>query len=186
MARVASISVLIILLFNFIGYRLVSSWLEEKANDRLEEKLDMKDYDDSQLVSFKIPITNLSYYNNSNQFVRVDGQIEINSVQYKYVKRRIYNDSVELCCIPDQIVMKLHSAKDEFFKLVNDLQNTGENKKSGSHSSSSKNVLSEYYSASDLFGLKRFSIIFSRNSYSYAENLCSTYSRTTEQPPDHC
>src|SRR5580658_5132677 len=81
--RIASILLLAVLFFNWIGYRFVSSYLEDHANARLEAQLDMNDYDESQLISFKVPAEHLAYYNNSKQFDRVDGEIEINGVQYK-------------------------------------------------------------------------------------------------------
>jgi hypothetical protein len=184
--RIASILLLIILLFNFIGYRFVSSYLEEKANAQLEAKLDKNDYDDSQLISLKIPVTHLSYYNNSNQFERIDGQIEIKGVQYKYVKRRIYNDSVELLCIPNQTAMSLQSAKDEFFKLVNDLQHAGQSKKTDPHSSS-KNFSVDNYTLNESFGISNFSSVLSgQKSPDFSVAIASCYSPTAEQPPDVC
>lgn len=186
MKRAASILLLIVLLFNFIGYRLVSFYLENKANQQLEAKLDKNDYDDAQLISLKIPVTHLSYYNNSIQFERVDGQIEVNGVQYKYVKRRIYNDSVELLCIPNQTAMSLRSAKDEFFKMVNDLQQTGQSKKTGSHSSS-KNFSVDNYTLNESFIISNLSSALSeQNKFHFSVAIASCYSPTAEQPPEIC
>ena len=186
MKRIASILLLIVLLFNFIGYRFFSSYLEEKANEQLEAKLDQNDYSDEQLLSLKIPITNLSYYNNSTQFERVDGQIEINGVQYKYVKRRIYNDSVELLCIPNQTAMSLRTAKDDFFKLVNDLQHTGQNKKADSHPSS-KNFSVDNYTLNESLSINSSSIVIpGQNNFSFSASLASCYSPVAEQPPEIC
>jgi len=184
--RVASILLLLVLLFNFIGYRFFSSYLEEKANERLEAKLDQNDYGDEQLLSLKIPVTNLSYYNNSAQFERVDGQVEINGVQYKYVKRRIYNDSVELLCIPNQTAMNLRSAKDDFFKLVNDLQHTGQSKKTDSHASS-KSFSLDSYTLNESFSISNASIALQgQNNFSFSASITSCYSPTAEQPPEFC
>lgn len=118
-------------LFNCFGYRLVISYFEVKADQQLENQLDNENYDESQLVSLKVPVTYLPYYNNSKTFERVDGQIEIHGTLFKYVKRRIYNDSLELLCIPNATAMKFQSTRNEMFRFVNDLQ-TG--KKSDSHS----------------------------------------------------
>jgi len=159
--------------------------MEEKANAQLESKLDKEDYDDAQLVSIKIPITHLSYYNTSNKFERVDGQVEVKGVQYKFVKRRIFNDSVEMLCIPNQTAMSLQSAKDEFFKLVNDLQhNTGQNKKSGSHSS--KNFCVDYYTLNDSFTLSEIYFSNTERKHSNSSDILTRYSATAEQPPENC
>jgi hypothetical protein len=124
------------LLFNWFGYRLFVSYLDNRINTRLEAQLDNSEYNESELICLKVPATHLAYYNNSTTFERVDGQIEINGIAYKYVKRRLYNDSVELLCIPDMAFMHLQSARDDFFKITNDLQNTEQSRKSGTHAES--------------------------------------------------
>jgi len=108
--------------------------MENHQNARLETQLDNDQYNESDLVSLKVPVAHLSYYNNSISFERVDGQIEINGIAYKYVKRRLYNDSIELLCIANPVSMQLKNAKDDFFKIANDLQNTAQNKKNTSNS----------------------------------------------------
>lgn len=113
---------LLIFLFNWFGYRLVIGMLETKANTELEADLDDNRYDESQLITIKVPVRYLPYYTNSTEFQRVDGQIEIGGVQYKYVKRRIYHDSLELRCLPNHTVMNLQTAENEFFRFSNDLQ----------------------------------------------------------------
>src|ERR1700733_6515901 len=121
MKRILSILLLALLLFNWLGYRFLISYMAEKANTQLETQLDENNYDGSQLVSLKIPIKYISYFSSSTTYERVDGQIEINGIQYKYVKRRIYNDSLEVLCIPNHEAMKLKAAQNEFFKFSNDL-----------------------------------------------------------------
>ncbi len=159
--------------------------MEERANAQLESKLDQDDYDDAQLISVKIPITHLSYYNVSDKFERADGQVEIKGIQYKFVKRRIYNDSVEMLCIPNQTAMNLQSAKDEFFKLVNDLQHTGQNKKSDSHSSS-KNFSVDNYTVNESFRLANIAVSISEKRFSYSATVPVRTTATAEQPPENC
>jgi hypothetical protein len=134
--RIASILLLGILLFNWVGFRLLVSFMEKHHDAGIEARLDCNDYNESELITLKVPVTHLSYYNNSSLFERVDGQIEINGIAYKYVKRRLYNDSIELVCIPNPVSIQLKNAKDDFFKIANDLQNTSQNKKGSSHSRS--------------------------------------------------
>ncbi len=181
MKRAASILLLFMLLFNFIGYRIFSNYLEARENALLESQLDRSDYDVSQLISIKVPITGLSYYNNSKQFERIDGGIELNGVEYKYVKLRLYNDSIELLCIPNHAVMVLRSSKEEFFKLANDLQHTGQNKKSNSHVY--KNFSFEKYTLNHLFDLDHmYNHLINRIS-SYSAALSLRYSPVLKLPP---
>lgn len=123
-----------ILFFNWYGYQLLSTYWQGRADRRLEAVLDANGYDGSQLISLKIPVNSLSYYNPSTQFERVDGQIEVGGIQYKYVKRRLYGDSLELLCVPNHTAMKLQTARNDFFRQVNDLQQeNGQGKKADRH-----------------------------------------------------
>ena len=186
MRKLASIILLGILLFNWVGFRFFSAYMEQKANQRLESQLDKDNYDESQLISIKIPASHVSSYVNSSQYQRVDGQIEVNGIEYKYVKIRHFNDSLELLCIPNQQGMKLQGAKDDFFKLVNDLQHTGQNKKGDGHSGASKNLSVDYYLTIDTYKANGMTSLLSQNSFFQAAAIVSIYSLTAEQPPEHC
>lgn len=123
MRSIGTVFFLLVFLFNWFGYRLAIGLLETGSNTMLEAQLDENRYDESQLISFKVPVRYLPYYNNSTEFQRVDGQIEIGGIVYKYVKRRIYNDSLEMLCIPNPTAMQLRTAENEFFRFSNDLAN---------------------------------------------------------------
>ena len=175
-----------ILFFNWYGYQLVSSFLESRADRQLEARLDNNKYDDSQLILIKVASTHLSYYNSSTQFERVDGKIEVGGIEYKYVKRRLYNDSLELLCIPNQTAMGLKSAKNEFFQLVNDLQShNGQDKKSDSHGAS-KNVSASDYDTNQAMttpGAPGFTLLPKALQYEFLI-IASSYVLTAEHPPD--
>jgi hypothetical protein len=108
---------------------------------KLELRLDNDQYDPSRLVHIKVSADRLPYSNSSTNFDRTDGQIDIGSIHYRYVGKRLYNDSVEFLCLPDQETSRLHTARDDFFSLVNDLQNTGHAKTPGSSGKTARNVL---------------------------------------------
>jgi len=175
-----------ILFFNWYGYQLVSSWLEDRADRQMEALLDSESYDESQLITLKVPSTHLSYYNSSTRFERADGQIEIGGVRYKYVARRLYNDSLELRCIPNQTAMSLQSARNDFFKLVNDLQqHGGQGKKSDQHSGASKSLFStDYYTMGDHCLTAVLSFVYLPEAADLAPALVTSYHLIAEQPPD--
>jgi hypothetical protein len=181
--RTLSILLLGLFLFNCFGYKLLISYIENKADQQLEEQLDNNNYDESQLISIKVPVTYLPYYNNSKSFERIDGQIEIHGTPYKYVKRRIYNDSLELLCIPNATAMKLQSTRNEIFKFVNDLQ---PGKKSEPHSRSFKVPTINDYISNDLLQFGDLYSVSSLKSPHYSANIPFTYSLTEEHPPQNC
>lgn len=156
--------------------------MEETASANLEAQLDNNDYDESQLISIKIPVTYLPYYNNSKSYERVDGQIEIEGVKYQYVKRRIYNDSLEMLCIPDHNVMKLLSAKNEFFKFVNDLQHPEQNKNPNSFSS--KNITTDFETAYEQFKIDDY-YFQSSFLFHYIIHITAAHRQLPERPPKY-
>ena len=104
--------------------------MQLKTNENLEALLDNNSYDDSQLMELKIPV-HLPYQNRWTTFERYNGEIEIEGVMYKYVKRKLANDTLYLMCIPNIKKMRLETAKNDFFKIANDLMQNNSSKESG-------------------------------------------------------
>ncbi len=131
--RIASILLLGILLFNWGGYRLLTDYFESKADLQFQAALDLDQYNESDLFSIKVAAS-LPYGSSSEKFDRVNGSIEIKGVIYTYVKRRFYQDSLELICIPNMAKTGIKNARDEFARLANDfVTNNSTSKKAPSH-----------------------------------------------------
>ncbi|MDR3715162.1 MAG: hypothetical protein P4L51_20300 [Puia sp.] len=180
--RVFSVLLLVMFLFNWFGYRLLISFMENETDMQLEEQLDEEKYDPMTLVTIKVPVMYLPYYNNSETFERIDGQIEIQGIPYKYVKRRIFHDSLELLCIPNSAALQLQTAKNEFFKFTNDLK---QEKKPGPRSGSVKVFSIDYYPTENSYGLRAPDDMTSCMSSRYAGIVLSPYSLTAEHPPEY-
>jgi hypothetical protein len=148
MKRAAAILLLIIFLFNWFGYRLLSDYLQHRADTRLESQLDQNQYNEASLIEIRIPL-NMPYQNVSSDFERYDGDIEYNGIHYKYVKRKVANGELVLLCLPNENRMRLQNARDEFFKLVNDLQNAPDKSPVPSHTV--KNPVTEYWQQQNIW-----------------------------------
>jgi hypothetical protein len=181
--RLAAILLLGILCFNWCGYRLLTAYLESRSDKQLEARLDDNQYDESQLLSIKVA-SHLSYSNPSLQFERVDGQIEVGGIMYKYVKRRIFNDSLELLCIPNHAAMNLQTAKNEFFQLVNDLRHNGQDNNSNSHQGNSKSPVSPEYLTIDNITMGGLGFVSLSPALYHGTFLSSTDPAPAGQPPD--
>lgn len=184
MKRLSAILLLGIFSFNLFGYRLVASYLENSENSKLESALDVNNYSDNQLISIKQP-ANLPYYTNSFDFHRIDGEVEIDGVLYKYVKCRIYNDSLEMLCIPNTSKMKIQAAKADFSKMASDVQQSNSKKKSSSDSKSSYKSISDFEAYQNLTGnlnnAGASSVkYFIRNNHF----VNSLFIKSAEQPPE--
>jgi hypothetical protein len=119
-----AILLLLIHVFNVGGYRFVFDKLEKDASVQLIDKLDNEEYSDDQLIEMKVPLP-MPYQTNWASFERYNGEIQIEGVHYNYVKRKVWNDTLILLCIPNHDKMSLNSAKEQFFSLVNDLDQKG-------------------------------------------------------------
>lgn len=170
-----------VFLFNLAGYQLVIGYLQQQEDSRLVTQLDQNEYSNDELISIKTPLT-LPYYTNSEQYERVDGTIEMEGIEYRYVKRRVFNDSLELLCLPNWGKEQLQSAKLEFFKLNNDWKSAQDGKKS---TATAKPVLPEF--CEEINFINCTSVAASRPSYGMlpAPALPSLCIRVQEQPPDH-
>ena len=184
MKRIAAILLLSLLLFNWIGYQLYTAILQDHADKNLVADIDRNNYSDADLISIKVPAVHLSSYVNSKEFQRVDGQIEIAGVQYNYVKRRFAEDSLELLCIPNTSATRIQTAKDEFFKLVNDLQHPGQSKKADQHSSSFKGFNAEYYSNTQSVSIPDLSSVRLKATDHYLLRVPTVHLTPAGQPPD--
>lgn len=131
--KLIPISLIALLIFNWYGYRLLINYLETEATTHLQVKLDNGQYDESTLIQIRVPL-NMPYIADWDHFEKFEGETQINGIHYKYVKRKIEKGELVLLCIPNQQKTTLQTAKQNFFKLVNDLQQPGAKKESKDHS----------------------------------------------------
>lgn len=173
-----------LLLFNWCGYRWVINLVQQNADTRLEAKLDRNEYDESQLIEIKVPV-NLPYQTNWAAFERYDGEIEVNGVHYKYVKRKMEDGQLVLKCIPNQTKQRLESAKDDLFKITNDLQQDNAAKKSGAPATTLvKNVLGDYDNLQQLNIAAQYTTLSEQSYNLYQPNLVADLLHSIpEQPP---
>lgn len=142
--KIAAILLAGIFLFNWYGYRLLTSYLQSRADKYLEAKLDQHDYDHAQLIEMRVPLHMPYQTLLTTGYERVNGEIEIDGIHYKYVMRKIENGELVLLCLPNQARMRLESASNDFFKLVNDLHNPAQNKNQ-QPGAAIKNPVTEYW-----------------------------------------
>lgn len=183
--KITAIFFLIIFAFNWFGYRLMYDFMKTQANKQLEVALDNNHYDESQLIELKVPV-NLPYQTSWSSYQRYDGEIEISGVKYKYVKRKLANDTLYLKCIPNTKEMKLQMAKNDFFKLSNNILPDNNSKKSDNTATSVFKNLQPVFSESS-FGIlisSPFSISQKHWIPAKPGYLVSVILHSPEQPPD--
>ncbi|HYH14183.1 MAG TPA: hypothetical protein VD794_03120 [Flavisolibacter sp.] len=144
MKRLAAILFLNIMLFNLCGYKLIIHFLHNKSDAQLSVLIDNDEFEEEELITIKTRLS-LPYYTNSVTYERVDGVISIDGVYYNYVKRRVFNDSLELLCLPNPAKTVLEKIEVGFSKNVTD--NTSDDK-SNKKLTVIKNTQPEFYEKS--------------------------------------
>jgi len=179
--KITAILLFLLLLFNLCGYKLWFYYKLKKSDKKVEASIDNHQYNDADLITIKISIP-LPYQTNWSSFQRVDGEISFNGKIYKYVKRKVWNSELILLCLPDENKMHLETAKDDFFRLVNDLQ---QNTSKKTHSENIlKNTLSDYDKLHDeqVFYISSVKINYTTSKNIFALTL--KVHNIPEQPPE--
>ena len=151
---------------------------------RLEALFDKQDYNDTDLITIKVPLS-LPYMASQQNFERIDGEITVDGKILKYVKRKMTDEYLILLCLPNHNKMRLESAKDDFFKYANGLVQNNQSKKSNNTKSDVfKNVLSEYClnSSDDTPAFRN--VLQTYRITSALSFLPSPYYKLPEQPPE--
>ena len=159
-------------------------YAQQQSDKKLEASLNKNLYDETDLVTIKVPLS-LPYLNNQTNFERVDGEISFNGKIYKYVKRKIENGSLIIKCLPDYNKMSLKKQKEDFSKDINNVaENSGSKKQDNSKGNSFKNILGEY----DQPHYKYVAVSFQeRLSHSFSDpeaSLSASPHSSPEQPPE--
>ncbi len=172
-------------LFNLFGYRLVVEYFQYKANIQLEASLDNNLYNDFELIEIKLPF-HVPYQSDWSEFQRFDGEIEIGGIIYKYVKRKLANDTLYLKCISNDRKMHLETVKNNYFKATSDFVQNGNNRKTGNSKNLALKILpSEYEILSYLLPTIN-SLDNYQNRWPILDdaNIYSSHRFSSEQPPD--
>lgn len=128
--KVVTILLLGLLLFNFIGYKLLFYALEKSADNKITAAIDKNNYNDADLITLTVPLS-MPYIQDSKDFERKDGEITLNGKVYHYVKQKISQGNLVLLCLPDEQKTQLQNAKSNYCKLTNEFQDNNSSKKSG-------------------------------------------------------
>ena len=176
--KLTAILLLALLVFNSIGYRLVISFIQVKQDAAFIGRLDKGDYKENELIEIKVPL-NLPYQTNWKEFERVDGEINLNNQVYKYVKCKMYNDTMIFLCVHHETKTIFQQKAKDCIGRINDLPGN-ENKKADLF----KQLLNDYdtvYESAD-YSFKNKSSEFNLFSNSLLLNL---FIPSNGKPPEH-
>jgi hypothetical protein len=181
--KLAAILLLLILLFNLFGYRLVISALENKADDRLEARIDNRDYDESQLMEMRVPL-NMPYQERYTEFERHYGEIEVDGQAYRYVASKVEGDVLVLKCIINQYKKQFRSLNDNMTAANSAIADTDQPGQPQQQKSFAKSFFSDLFDGHDMFRINTQQAPDCMATYaSYTLILPEVVTATPHQPP---
>jgi len=159
-------------------------YVQKQQATHFENKLDNKEYDASLLIEIRVPVS-LPYQTDWKEFERVDGEIEFNGMHYKYVERKLEAGEMIYKCIPDKDKAQMLNARENFFKLVNDLQTQSSNKKSGATPTHTYKAFSfDYCEKLNSWSFNQLEIKQAICFIHTTQSLLTAMVLTPEQPPE--
>lgn len=181
MKLAASILLLTILAFNWVGYRFVSHYFENKSDIKLEASINNSNYEESDLIELRVPL-NAPYISGSAEFERYSGEIELDGVHYKYVKRKVEKGELVLLCLPNENKTRFQNSRIDFFKLVNDLNHSSQSKEK-STASSFKTSTTEYRQENNSWAINPIMPVEIRHLFTDEKNQSAGFINILKQPP---
>jgi len=181
--KIAAISLICLLVFNWYGYRFVTSYFQKKADSQLEAKIDVNDYDESQLIEIRVAL-DMPYQASSTEFERHYGEVELNGKVYAYVKRKIENGYLVLKCIPNTVKENIKNADNILFTANNGLDQEHNGKSSSPLGNIFKSIFSDYDNYSESYNLRDVKDNNQKPLYTGTSILNSISLPVAEQPPE--
>jgi hypothetical protein len=177
--KTAAILFILVLAFNLCGYRFVISLLQQKADSRLESRIDNNEYDESQLVEMRVQL-DLPYQTRFTDFERHYGEIVINGKAYTYVKRKMEGDVLVLKCIANESKQQLSKTADNLART-----NSGQDQENnGKKQTAAVKTFSGDFDDKNQFCNLDIAVILNRiHSVSHTASLADVLILTPHQPP---
>lgn len=155
--------------------------MENRADVALEKKIANSEFDESSLIEIKVPLNSPYLSDYFSEFDRYVGELEVNGIHYKYVKRKIINGALVLFCLPNKVKTDLQNSREEFFKLVNDLNHSRKQEKSGA--ASIKSISIEYQKETNYWFVDVTPVVIQKHMPFSKSSVYLGYDNVPERPP---
>lgn len=119
MKTAISIFLVVLILFNVIGFYGLIVGLSYKAKHEIARRLDSEKYHREETITLKVPMA-IPYYSGNEEYERVEGEIEHEGEFYRLVKQRIVHDTLYIVCIKDNVSKNIKQALSDYVKTFTD------------------------------------------------------------------
>lgn len=118
MRNFAVIGLILLLLFNIVGYQGLFVGLQYQNDQRIEQFAD-RDQFDSELTTLRIPLA-LPYPSSNTTFERSNRKFEFQGEHYRLVKQKLTQDTLYIVCYKDRDSKKIATALSDIVKTFTD------------------------------------------------------------------
>ena len=139
------------MVFNIAGYRFVFNSLEDQVTADLEKRISAGEYSDDQLIEIRVPL-NMPYYSDKD-YEYIYGETDWNGEHYRFVKRKITNNTLYLLCLPNKEKTNIAKVKNDFTKSLSD---TPTEKQSSHQKNSFLKLISSDYNVTRIYSAENF------------------------------
>jgi hypothetical protein len=102
-----------------MGYYGVFLGLQYQNDVAMTRQLDSDQYDESQAVTFRIPLS-VAYVGDDQDFKRVTGKFEHNGEFFRLVKQKYANDTLTIVCVRDAKDKRIQQELSKYVKTFSD------------------------------------------------------------------
>lgn len=162
---------------------MLMDYVQHRSDKRFVIRLDQKKYDESTLIEIRVPV-DLPYQTDWKEFERVDGEINLNGAHYKYVERKLEAGVMIYKCIQDKGKGRIVNARENFFKLVNDLETDPDRPPGKQLPPSGKTFSFDFCEHLSNWSLDQLQPEQANFLYTISASPLAAYLRSPEQPPD--
>ena len=124
--KAVTIFLVSLLLFNALGFYGLLKGLQYKNTLDLVKRLDNEQYSKDETITVKVPFT-VPYQLNTNDYERVDGQIQVEGEFYRLVEQKLSRDTLYIVCIKDQASNRIMQALEDYVKTFTDQPSQAKN-----------------------------------------------------------
>jgi hypothetical protein len=118
--KFVAISLVLLLLFNAMGFFGLFVGLRFKTASDLTKRLDSHQYNEDETITVKVPITVPYTLSLDEEYERTDGEVEHQGEFYRLIKQKFENDTLYMVCIKDQESKRIHNALGDYVKTFAD------------------------------------------------------------------
>lgn len=171
------------MLFNSLGYQVLSHFLQERATQQVQAQIDEGGYEQTALLEMSVSL-DLPYTTNWTDWEKMEGDVQIDGIHYRYVERKLADGRMYVRCLPNTPKQNVLNARDAFFKMAYDINKQTENKKSSGVFVS--NYIGDYDDACQQVSFQCLSDLPILNTAFVAVSLTAPLLEGSMMPPDFC